>query len=181
MNKNNIQLKSGIRKTGYIAWFSLIVIATLCVCSVGLGTNTNGEACNYNLWKIGDIYQWVWGGKPCRFTTEYYFSYFLIAIVYFIFDYIRKIILGFNPSLILRIGEIIIWLLANWIYLLWLTANDYGVMNMIMVETSFLGMLLFIAPLAVLAVITRFFSSKTTLIVIVGLTIIITAAFMLTL
>ena len=180
MNKNNIQIKLMIRKVGYIAWFFLLVIATHCVCSMGLGTNINGESCDYNLWKLGDIYQWVWSGRPCRFTTEYYLSYFLIFVVYFIFDYIRKIILGFNPSLILRIGEIIIWLVVNWIYLLWLTAKDYGVMNMLMVRTSFLGTLLFMLPLVVLAVIARFVSSKITLIVTVGITIIMIAVFMLT-
>lgn len=156
MNKNNIQLKSVARKTGYILWFSLIIIVTIGIYSVSLGTNPNGEACRYNLWQPGDIYQWVWGGTPCAFTAEYYFSYSLIFVVYLIFDYVRRKIIGFNPSIGVRMGEIAFWFIANWIYLLWLTANDYGVLDAVMVGTSFLGMVLFMIPLAGLAVISRF-------------------------
>ena len=115
-------------------------------------TNNNGEFCDYNIWKRGLIYQWIWEEEPCIFSLEYYIrlSFFMVPL-YFLYDYIRRKIIGFNPSINWRMAEVGAWFALNWGYLLWLTATDYGVLNLTMGWTSFVGTLLFFVPIILLA------------------------------
>ena len=144
----------------YLGWFVLISIIAIGIFFISLGTNPNGDVCDYNTWKIGNIYQWVWEGKPCTFKIEYYLSYILLFPLYFIFDAIRRSILGFNPNLNWRIAEIVFLAICEWIYLLILTASDYGVLNLTLGWSSFIGVMLFVFPLIILAICARFISKK---------------------
>ena len=130
----------------YLGWFVLISIIAIGIFFISLGTNPNGDVCDYNTWKIGNIYQWVWEGKPCTFKIEYYL--------------IRRSILGFNPNLNWRIAEIVFLAICEWIYLLILTASDYGVLNLTLGWSSFIGVMLFVFPLIILAICARFISKK---------------------
>ncbi|MBO6281899.1 MAG: hypothetical protein J6N49_05155 [Alphaproteobacteria bacterium] len=116
-----------------------------------IGTNTQGDSCDPYLWQEGKIYQWVWGGHPCVYTIEFLFGYILYTQLYLLYDYIRRKIVGFNPTISWRMAEVGTWFALNWGYLLWLTATDYGTLNWTMGYTSFAGILLFFVPIILLA------------------------------
>lgn len=145
-----------------IIWFVFVTIIASALYRIGMETNSNGELCDYNIWERGLIYQWIWeGAGPCIFSLEYYIrlSFFMLPL-FFLFDYIRRKIVGFNPSVKMRIAEVSAWFAINWGYLLWLTATDYGVLNWIMGWTSFVGTLLFFVPLFLLAIGVYFLSNR---------------------
>ena len=166
MYKNNIQIKNIAKKIAYVVSFSFLIIIGISICLMCLGTNTNGEVCSYITWKQGDIYQWVWNGKPCAFTMEYSFSYLLLFMMYLVFDYIHRLIIGFNPSVFLRIKEIALWTIVNWAYLIWLTISEYDTLSWIMIKASFLGTVMFMLPLVGLAIVSKFLNRKNILVIV---------------
>ena len=145
-----------------MVWFVFVTILVAELYLAGMETNSNGELCDYNIWKIGVIYQWIWEGVgPCIFSLEYYIrlSFFMVPF-FFLYDYIRRKIVGFNPTIGWRMAEVGAWFSLNWGYLLWLTATGYGVLNWTMGWTSFAGTLLFFVPIILLAGGVRLLSNR---------------------
>ena len=134
-----------------MVWFAIITFIALLIYLTGMETNPNGETCNYNIWTYGNIYNWIWNRKPCAFTSYFLLGYILYAQLYLLYDYIRRKIVRFNPTISWRMVEIGAWFAVNWGYLLWLTATDYGILNWTMGWTSFAGTLLFFVPIILLA------------------------------
>ena len=140
-----------IRYSLTVIWFAFITWAVVGLYPMMIGTNTQGDSCDPYLWQEGKIYQWVWGGHPCVYTIEFLFGYILYTQLYLLYDYVRRRIVGFNPNILWRMAEVGTWFALNWGYLLWLTATDYGILNLTMGWTSFVGTLLFFVPIILLA------------------------------
>ena len=154
-----------------VLWFAFTTIIAVVLYRTGMETNNNGEFCDYNIWESGLIYQWIWyEGEPCIFSLEYYiiFAFFMVPL-YLLYDYVRRKIIGFNPNFVWRITEVGIWFILNWGYLLWLTATDYGTLNLIMGWTSFVGTLLFFVPIILLTGGVRFLSNRVVLWIFFGI------------
>lgn len=144
----------------YVLWYGFITFIGVELYQVGLDTNTQGGRCMPDEWQIGLIYQWVWDNQPCVFTGEFLIGYLFYFILYLIFNYIRQLILGVNLSIGWRCTEVCIWFILNWGYLLWLTQTEYGMLNFVLIRTSFLGTLLFFAPFFGLAVVAKLWQKK---------------------
>ena len=154
-----------------ITWFVFTTIIASVLYRVGMETNNSGQFCDYNTWERGIIYQWILdGGEPCIFSLEYYIrlSFFIIPL-YFLYDYVRRKIVGFNPNFLWRMVEVGAWFALNWGYLLWLTATDYGTLNWTMGWTSFVGTLLFFIPIILLTGGVRFLSNRAVLWIFFGI------------
>lgn len=159
----NILKKINLKSLIYIVWFSLVTYAVIFIYQMGVDTNTQGSRCDPYLWQEGQIYQWIWGKQPCVYTIEFLIGYIFYIQLYLLYDYIRRKIVGFNPSINWRMAEVGAWFALNWGYLLWLTATDYGTLNWIMGWTSFAGTLLFFVPIIMLAGGVRFLSNRAVL------------------
>lgn len=156
-------IKSRIKLVEFVVWFAIISFIATFLYLAGMETNPNGETCNYNVWAYGNIYNWIWNKKPCVFTYYFLMGYILYTQLYLLYDYIRRKIVGFNPSINWRMAEVGAWFALNWGYLLWLTAAVYGTLNWIMGWTSFAGTLLFFVPIIMLAGGVRFLSNRAVL------------------
>ena len=75
----------------------------------------------------------------------FYILYILWAPIYFLYDYVRKKVSGYS-SVFVRIWEFVVWVLCNWLCLLWITETNFDGM---MLWTSFLGIILFWLPIVV--------------------------------
>lgn len=163
---SNINIKniySKIKPFIYCIWFACITLIVIRFYQAGIGTNTQGSSCDPYSWQEGKIYQWVWEKQPCTYTFDFLIGYVFYVMLYLMFDYVRRLIIGFNPGIGWRLFEIAVWFCLNWAYLLRLTIIDYGAINPIMLETSFLGTLQFFLPLFLLATSVRFFNSRAVL------------------
>ena len=156
-----------------VLFFLFVSMIFALLCDVMFGTNPGGETCNYSIWKEGGIYQWLWENKaPCVFSFEYYVSIYLFVFpLYLIYDYIRRKIIGKNPGIFLRAGEVGLWFLLHWGSVIYLTISEYRAFNPIMIWTSFLGSVLFILPLFIIALLTKFLADKTVAKLLLGIVI----------
>lgn len=168
-----------IRYSLAVLWFIFVTWVAAGLYQMGIGPNTQGDSCDPYLWQEGQIYQWVWGGHPCVYTIEFLFGYILYTQLYLLYDYIRRKIVGFNPSINWRMVEVGVWFAINWGYLLWLTATSYGILNWTMGWTSFAGTLLFFVPIILLAGGVRLLSNRAVLWTFFGLIIFYVSAVVL--
>ncbi len=159
-NAKNIFNSITWKTAGYIVWFMLISWLMTKVQEVGLYDNSQGSICDYESWTDGQIYQWLWDGRPCAYTAEFLFGYIYFLALYLLFDYVRRQIVGFNPAIRWRIAEVCVWFVLYWGYLLALTATEFGAINLALFGNSFLGTLLFFAPILVAAVGTNYLKSR---------------------
>ncbi len=148
------------KSAGYIVWFMLISWLMTKVQEVGLYDNSQGSRCDYESWADGQIYQWLWDGQPCSYTAEFLIGYIYFLALYLLFDYVRKRIVGVNPAIRWRIAEVCVWFVLYWGYLLVLTAAGFGAINLALFGNSFLGTLLFFAPIFVAAIGTNYLKSR---------------------
>lgn len=140
----------------YVLWYGLITFIGVQIYQVGLDSNTQGARCSIDDWKYGDIYQWVWDHTPCQFTADFLIGYLFYIPLYFLFNYVRTKILQTNLSVQWHCLEVGGWCIINWVYLLWLTQTEYRTLDLVLVETSLLGMLLFFTPILLVAIGARF-------------------------
>ncbi len=131
----------------YATWYSIITFLAILIYQVALGDNTQGAMCMPEVWQYGKIYQWVWGGFPCIYSLEFYFSYFFFTLLYMTFDVVRRKIMGFNPSALFRIYEGLGWFLINYGYLLIITKYSHGDIDFIMCLMALVGLIIFFLPL----------------------------------
>ena len=157
----NILIK--LRPITYLIWCLLIIFASINIFQMGLDTNTQGSRCDYYLWQEGQIYQWIIDNEPCRFTLEFLVGYIFYFVLYALFDYVRRLIVGFNPKTVWRICEIGVLFGLMWGYLLWLSANAFNMVNWQVYLNSFLGVLLFFIPIIFIAILFRLFNNRTEL------------------
>lgn len=148
------------KSAGYAVWFMLISWLMTKVQEVGLYDNSQGSRCDYESWADGQIYQWLWDGQPCAYTAEFLIGYIYFLALYLLFDYVRRKIAGVNPAIRWRITEVCIWFVLYWVYLLALTTAEFGAINPALFGNSFLGTLLFFAPLLGAAVGTNYLKSR---------------------
>ncbi len=153
---NSITRKSA----GYIVWFALITWLMAKILEIGLYDNSQGSRCDYESWTGGQIYQWLWDRQPCAYTAEFLFGYIYFFALYLLFDYVRRKIAGFNPSIRRRIAEVCIWFILYWGCLLFLTATELGAINLTLLGNSFIGTLLFFAPILGIAVGANYLKSR---------------------
>ncbi len=151
---------TGIRIFSGLLWFGIITFAAVFVFLSGLDTNTQGSVCSSDMWREGMIYQWVSDNTPCTFTANFWIGYYFYLMLYLLYDYVRRKIMRDNPALGWRGAEVLVWFALGWGSLLWLTATDYGSMNLTLAATSFAGMLLFFLPLFITAFGVKFLSSR---------------------
>jgi len=161
----NILIK--LRPIIYLIWCLLIIFASINIFQMGLDTNTQGSRCDYYLWQEGQIYQWIIDNEPCRFTLEFLVGYIFYFVLYTLFDYVRRLIVGFNPKTVWRICEIGVLFGLMWGYLLWLSANAFNMVNWQVFLTSFLGEILFFAPIFLFAIGFRFLSNRVLLYILI--------------
>ena len=168
--RNNKRI--AIKLTLYILWFALVTLA-VCVLYPGLfGTNTQGARCDYYDGNTKIFYQWVFYGKPCIYDSSFVFmAYCIYMVLYPAYDYIRRKIIGKNPGIFLRAGEVGLWFLLHWGSVIYLTISEYRAFNPIMIWTSFLGSVLFILPLFIIALLTKFLADKTVAKLLLGIVI----------
>lgn len=159
-NAKNIFNPITWKSTGYAVWFALITWLMSKVQEVGLYNNSQGSRCDYGSWANGQIYQWLWDGQPCAYTTEFLFGYIYFLALYLLFDYVRRKIAGVNPAIRWRITEVCAWFMLYWGYLLFLTATELGVINLTLFGNSFIGTLLFFAPFWGVAIGTNYLKSR---------------------
>ena len=151
------------KSAGYTVWFALITWLMSKVQEVGLYDNSQGSRCDYESWADGQIYQWLWEGQPCVYTAEFLIGYIYFLALYLLFDYVRRQIVGFNPAIRWRIAEVCVWFVLYWGCLLFLTVTELTAFNLTLFGNSFLGTLLFFAPLLGAAVGTNYLKSRTEL------------------
>jgi len=161
----NILIK--LRPIIYLIWCLLIIFASINIFQMGLDTNTQGSRCDYYLWQEGQIYQWIIDNEPCRFTLEFLVGYIFYFVLYTLFDYVRRLIVGFNPKTVWRICEIGVLFGLMWGYLLWLSANAFNMVIWQVFLTSFLGEILFFAPIFLFAIGFRFLSNRVLLYILI--------------
>ena len=153
-----------------IAWFTIITMIISMLYIVSMGTNPNGESCTHSSWTGLMFYQMIWDHESCMYSLEYYTTFYSQFIpLYFLYDYVRRKIVGFNPNFLWRMVEVGAWFALNWGYLLWLTATDYGTLNWTMGWTSFVGTLLFFIPIILLTGGVRFLSNRAVLWIFFGI------------
>lgn len=157
-NIKNIFFK--LKPLVYALWFIVITFLAINIFKMGINDNTQGSQCDYYVWQIGKVYQWIWDKQPCLYTIEFLAGYIFYVILYILFDYIRRQIIGINPSVRWRIFEVCIWFVLKWGCLLYFTITDYGVINLTILITSFLGVVLFFIPITIFAVVARFLSNR---------------------
>ena len=80
--------------------------------------------------------------------------------LYLLFDYVRRKIAGLNPAIRWRIAEVCVWFVLYWGCLLFLTVTELTAFNLTLFGNSFLGTLLFFAPLLGAAVGTNYLKSR---------------------
>ena len=148
------------KSAGYAVWFMLISWLMTKVQEVGLYDNSQGSRCDYESWTDGQIYQWIWDGQPCAYTAEFLIGYIYFLALYLLFDYVRRKIAGVNPAIRWRITEVCVWFALYWGCLLFLTITELTAFNLTLFGNSFLGTLLFFAPLLGAAVGTNYLKSR---------------------
>lgn len=155
---------NGLEKTRILLsmiWFSIVTIIALVIYTISMGTNPNGESCSYNNQSHFHLYQMIWEHKLCVYSFEYYVTFYCQFIpLFLLYDYVRRKIIGYNQHIGWRMAEVGAWFALNWGSLLWLTATQYGILNDVMLITSFLGTLLFFIPIIMLTTGVRFLSNS---------------------
>lgn len=152
-----------LKSLSYASWFILVTWLMTKIHETGLDTNTQGSRCDYHTWQEGQYYQWLVDGYPCTYTAAFLFGYVFYFTLYLLFDYVRRRIMGFNPAIRLRMAEVVIWCMLYWLYLLFFTATELGTISLTMFSTSFLGTLLFMFPLFLIAAGTHYIKQRSEL------------------
>lgn len=135
----------------YVLWYCLVTFIGIQIYLMGLDGNTQGGRCFSDTWHYGDWYQWVWDKQPCRFSVDFLVGYLFYFVLYLLFNYIRRRILKVRISISRRCFEVGGWFGINWVYLLWLTKTEYGVLDLVMVRASGVGLFFFFLPFLLVA------------------------------
>ncbi len=143
-----------IRSSIYALWYLFAVILSVMNFIVMWGPNTQGDSCDTSLWQYGRVYSWF-DGRSCVFTDEFYLAIHIsYTIIYVLFDYVRRKILGRNPSVLWRFTELFVLFIICWLSII---ISPY---SLTIYVTAFLGSLQFFAPFFILAMGLKFVGHK---------------------